>query len=359
MLVKLDPSAVQVRNGKLLVPILLMPSPGDRTYARHYVEVPLLPLEGYTGPANADGTPVSDDAYRAWLSSLPKIWKLNSCAKIFVLVPETFTKDEFLTWLASLLTPNAVATLDSCLAQSNAAHLLTTFLKTRTIFTDKLVKTSDYIGLAEAVKTKLANISLPLSYGTAETIIPRSINVGYLSAGQATSTYAKGRTLISKDNAANLNGTLTTFQVWIKTADATDSWFGTQYIDGTNYTSRDSFHGGAVTNGSLQTIDVSAAPVDVVTGDFASAWFNSGVTACELDDAFGTTTQGLTYTGNGLDAPPETITYALISNRQQLAIYATGTEAAGWTKNFNGVANASIGKINGVAIASIGKVDGI
>jgi len=35
------------------------------------------------------------------------------------------------------------------------------------------------------------------------------------------------------------------------------------------------------------------------------------------------------------------------------------TVAAGWTNNFNGVANASIAKINGIAIADIAKVNGV
>ena len=96
----------------------------------------------------------------------------------------------------------------------------------------------------------------------------------------------------------------------------------------------------------------------MTSGDFI-AGSTAGATASSIDAAFGGPT-AYEYNGVLVDAPPETGAYDTATNRQQLAIYGTGTESGGgWAKKFNGIANASIGKINGVALASIGKVNGV
>jgi len=73
---EIENSGVGERKGLVQVRFCLYLEPGDNRYEEHCVEVPIYPAEGYPGEM-LDGEPVDPAAYRAWVDSLPKEWKVN------------------------------------------------------------------------------------------------------------------------------------------------------------------------------------------------------------------------------------------------------------------------------------------
>jgi hypothetical protein len=60
---------------------------GDVGHEEHHVQVPVIPESGYTGEVDAMGMPVDAKDYKAWVATLPKIWKNNPCLNTFIALP--------------------------------------------------------------------------------------------------------------------------------------------------------------------------------------------------------------------------------------------------------------------------------
>lgn len=80
-------SGCSERKGLVQVRYALYLDPGDYGYEKHYVQVPVIPPEGYTG---------KDDVHerRKWLDSLPKQWINNPFHNHFVQFEPTATDAE-------------------------------------------------------------------------------------------------------------------------------------------------------------------------------------------------------------------------------------------------------------------------
>lgn len=87
MIAKIEPTGISVRHGKVQLRIALYLEPGDARYDEHYVQVPVVPPEGYPGEVDAEGNPTDWDAFNAWEASLPKVWQNNPFHNHFVRVP--------------------------------------------------------------------------------------------------------------------------------------------------------------------------------------------------------------------------------------------------------------------------------
>lgn len=61
--------------------------PGEIGYEEHHIQVPVIPLEGYSGKKDKEGNPINQKDYDIWIESLPKVWQNNPCLNQFIQVP--------------------------------------------------------------------------------------------------------------------------------------------------------------------------------------------------------------------------------------------------------------------------------
>jgi len=318
--------STQVDKGYLFGRADLFPEPGDQTYDLHYVYVPVIGDNKYEGALDKFGRPIDAEDYQKWVDSLPHIWRVNPALCLFIKLPETFQKQELTDWLSRLLTPTMVGSLDSALILPDSAHRISAALRNKLAMSDQVVKATDLVDLVASTKLKLAELgTTDLATGESTTLETGSIDVGYQATSNGgTTVYGPDWTYINLENSANATGTLDTFQIRLETATGTVS-AGTCYlVSGTTYKTRDSESMGAIANGSLVT--VSGKSVDVTLGDFAIGYIAA---SAHWDANFGTSTiMGATSDGDKTIPNTET-TYSAESNRCNMGLYATGTEAGG------------------------------
>lgn len=66
----------------------------DYGYEKHYVQVPVIPEEGYQGKLDDYGDPIDIKVYQEWFNSLPKIWQHNPFHNHFIYIkPEISDKE--------------------------------------------------------------------------------------------------------------------------------------------------------------------------------------------------------------------------------------------------------------------------
>lgn len=70
--------------------------PDDYGYDKHYVEVPIIPEEGYQGKVGEMGVPIDQDDYDKWFSELPTEMQNNPFHNHFVQVEPDITDAEIL-----------------------------------------------------------------------------------------------------------------------------------------------------------------------------------------------------------------------------------------------------------------------
>jgi hypothetical protein len=188
-------------------------------------------------------------------------------------------------------------------------------------------KTTTFDAAAKTyIDTRLSGLSIvKAATGTIETIQPKSIDVGPGASNLNANTTLANWTKISKSNAANATGTLSSFEIWLySNAGGTDTWFGSFYnTSGTTFYCRDSESVGDVTSGSKQTF--SSVSVSVTTGDYLGVCAK-GDTAIKVEATSGSGDGEWYYNGEKIDAGDNgSFTSAA---PYQISIYATGTEAA-------------------------------
>lgn len=91
---KIETTGISVRNGKVQLRFSFYLEPGDARYEEHHVQVPVIPPEGYTGTVDAEGLPVDQADFDAWLESLPKVWQVNPFHNHFMRVSPDVTDAE-------------------------------------------------------------------------------------------------------------------------------------------------------------------------------------------------------------------------------------------------------------------------
>lgn len=88
---KIEPTGCTVRKGKVQLRFSFYLEPDDPRYEEHYIQIPIIPLEGYLGEVDTKGNPVDWNDYNAWLESLPKEWQNNPFHNHFVYVDPDIT----------------------------------------------------------------------------------------------------------------------------------------------------------------------------------------------------------------------------------------------------------------------------
>jgi len=103
MIAKIEPTGISVRHGKVQLRLSFYLEPGDARYEEHHVQVPVIPPEGYLGEVDTEGNPVDENAYNAWIESLPKVWQVNPFHNHFVRVSSDATDMEIANLLRDSL----------------------------------------------------------------------------------------------------------------------------------------------------------------------------------------------------------------------------------------------------------------
>ena len=90
MFVKVEPSGCCERKGLCQIRFSMYLDPGDVGYEKRYIQVPVVPPEGYQGKVDAKRAALDGDDYNAWVKGLPKMWQNTPFHDHFIYVePET------------------------------------------------------------------------------------------------------------------------------------------------------------------------------------------------------------------------------------------------------------------------------
>ena len=186
-----------------------------------------------------------------------------------------------------------------------------------------------------------------------------SIDVGAAATDRAKSL-SGDRTLLSLDNSADGDGSLTSIEIYgVSGFTMTGVIVATFYGSGTSWTPRDTVSLADVTGGSkvTRTVDASSNPIalSVETGDLIGIFFASGA-SLEYADSGGA---GLLYKAGDYTASG-TQTFSSAAN-SVMSLYATGETASATSIKtlFAGTPIADLAKFNGAAISDYKTINGI
>jgi hypothetical protein len=94
MFFKVNITGCQERKGLVEVRYDLYLDSTDERYSEHYVQVPVIPKEGYTGKVDEMGSPVDQVDYDKWLAGLKTTYQHNPFCCHFVQFEPTVTDAE-------------------------------------------------------------------------------------------------------------------------------------------------------------------------------------------------------------------------------------------------------------------------
>lgn len=269
-IVKVDPTGCRERRGVVQIPLSMYLNKGDYGYDKHYVQVPVMPPEGYTGEIGEAGSPVDTRHHQDWLDSLPKIWQLNPFHNHFIYVEPEVSDEEIMAQMQFHL-PNFYAAW--CARKPiRAGWDVKTRIRPKRY--DKLESLEVYLLRKARCQARVGRIKSFLAQivttEKGETFPATAIDIGPGAIDRGSGRLGD-YTIIEIDNPANGTGTLDTFEAWAVVNITGDVKIGTFSGSGTSYTSRDVETVGAITAGSKQTF--SGLDCDVVSGDFLGFYF--------------------------------------------------------------------------------------
>ena len=96
MFVKVEPSGCCERKGLCQIRFSMYLDPGDVGYEKRYIQVPVVPPEGYQGKVDAKRAALDGDDYNAWVKGLPKMWQNTPFHDHFIYVEPDTTDDEIM-----------------------------------------------------------------------------------------------------------------------------------------------------------------------------------------------------------------------------------------------------------------------
>ena len=94
MFFKVNTTGCNERKGLVEVRYDLYLDPTDERYSEHYVQVPVIPKEGYTGKVDEMGVPVDQADYDKWLAGLKTTYQHNPFCCHFCQFEPTVTNAE-------------------------------------------------------------------------------------------------------------------------------------------------------------------------------------------------------------------------------------------------------------------------
>jgi hypothetical protein len=94
MFFKVNTTGVNERKGLVEVRYDCYLDPTDERYSEHYIQVPVIPKEGYTGKVDEEGNPIDQDDYKKWLAGLKRVYQHNPFCCHFCQFEPTVTDAE-------------------------------------------------------------------------------------------------------------------------------------------------------------------------------------------------------------------------------------------------------------------------
>lgn len=266
---RIEPSGCGEFHGNVVARIAFYLGPDDARYdERHYL-VPVIPKGGYPGEVDAEGSPVDQADYDAWIGSLPKKWVLAPFHNHFLYLPPDVTED-IIVAKANLHLPNFYAAwlqeLDKVKGGMRKGWAIET--RARPIRYDKTDPELYAIRKPQCLEKAQLIRALAIEARGKEggQLFPASvIDVGAAAIGRA-SSLGGDRTVISKENPANDTGPITDVEVYFLQTTQATTYANFEEVNGATFTARDREVVGIIAGGSKQTS--SGLDMDVVTGDY-------------------------------------------------------------------------------------------
>ena len=264
----------------------IYPDEQSQTYPLQHIYAPIEPQPSYPGLVNARNNPIDRVAYNTWVSALPHEWRVNPILCAFVTIPELIDKAALLNYLATIFSPNGLATLDDILAKPSklSCDLVAAWFKNKVPFSAATVKTKNLDDLIASTNLVLASIpELNITPGSIEPLAHGTTTIGSGATDRASSDAAGGFTCFDLTAQSTGADTLTAYEIWCQ-ASTTNMRGGTFYwYTGSNgYKCRASATLGAITAGSKQTI--SGLSLTTTIDDWLGFYF-TGAGALEATDA--------------------------------------------------------------------------
>lgn len=359
MKAQFNPTGTHDKDGFLKVRFDLYPDVGDKTYALHDVEVPVIPPEGYQGEVDGMGSPVDQNDYDNWIDGLPKIRQLNPALCHFIRIKETSTKADLTDYLEQIFNPTVIKTLDDILILPNSSHLISPLMRNKAALTTEKIVTKDIEDLILSVNSRFASLVLAKAASDKGLdIVSQSIDVGSTSFDGTTNFGISTWTVVEQFNPANADGTITGGAIWLaSTSGVIDVWVGLFSAVGNTLTCEDSESVGDIAAGSEQTL--SGLDINCETGWYIGTHCKSGAPAIERNSSGAV---GIWYKSGEFIDPTDSATFGVLSG-DEISLYGTGIEGgpAGWTgiAKVNSVGEGAIGTVKGTAKADIGTVIGV
>ena len=139
MFVKIEPSGCMERNGIIQLRLAMYLEPDDYGYNTHYVQVPVIPEDGYLGKTDINGLPVDKELYVKWLSKLPTIGQNNPFHNHFIYVEpdisdkaltdicKAYLQEAYIKWACDgkldLINPVQKLNVDELLAETRLSQI--------------------------------------------------------------------------------------------------------------------------------------------------------------------------------------------------------------------------------------------
>jgi len=310
----------------------------DPHYDKHYVFVPVIPEGGYPGTVDAEGKPVNQADYDAWIEHLPHIWQNNPFHSHKIWLPDAGASDNYINEQIERTLNYFYTFHQQC--WDNEIPFIENWKKVPKVkgsIRDVFVKgDSKDLSINEA---RVQNIlSRQAEFWVGGRVPPTDLNIGEkgtIDVGSAAvnrsyhyylyyvGTYS---TLIDYNNPANANGLLDTVEAYFYKANSGNSLkFGTFQDNGSNnFTCHDAEEYGQVSVGYNSCTGLS---VDVDTGEYigcdARAAQSLGI---DYDTTGGS---GKYYADTHQYCDPETTADFNYSSGHILSLYGTGTESGG------------------------------
>jgi len=343
--IRFEPSGTHVDSkGNLKIRLDFYPGPEDKSYAQQHVYVvdessPEY-LAGYPGEVDKDGNPVDEIDYQKWIDDLPHVWRTNPCLCHFLTVKPDITLAELDSLVKSMFPSSVTATIDDSASKVNSAHLLSPYMRDKTVTSATKVDTrEDKALLAETVNARLAEYQIGgQTSGQTEKITPGSIDIGAAATDRAATTSISLYTLVAVENRANATGTLDTIEIWAA-SNVSDCEVATfDVVSGNNLSTIDTHTIGNFSSGSKQTFS-GITGFNVNLNDYIGIHASGGT--IERDS----TGSGYWYYGG--DSIPCTNLLHSISSDRTMSLYGTGTESASYD-----ISNSPSSKAFGVVAAN-------
>jgi len=314
-------------------------NPDDPNYDRCYVNVPVIPPEGYQGKVDKEGTPKDQKDYDAWIKSLPHVWRNNPFHSHMIWLPkeptDNFIKEQIertLTYFYNFHQHVWDTGQQFCGKDKDGkiVGLWERVPKVKGSIRDVFVKgdPKDY-SINEARVQDI--VSRVLEFQISGRVPPTDLNIGEKGTIDVGVTpddfniyFAANYTAFHEDNPANADGTIDTVQYWFDANKENVHGVIVGFffnVSGTTYECRSSESIGDVAKGSLQ--QTTGLELSVSTNDFIG-WYS---TAGRLETSSNLGGIAYNYTSGEHIGATDQAVYSHRRTERLFALYGTGTES--------------------------------